>query len=225
MRTRALILAALTIAFAAPSADATAQGKPKIKIEKNKAAAKKRNITKGVDGIRNNMDPALQNLMTGPNSMVNVTNRAKDMSPAEREKYAKEWRAEQSRAFGLETDDGPGKPVMSLDELKSGVKRPKLIVSSEEERRGLLLDELRLHAAYDAKIDRLIELVEAKEGKKSPLYARAKGLAKLEAKRHARSKLRIRAAKLAEKPDIKAEAAPEKAAPADTKTDSAEASP
>ena len=182
MRTRALILAALAIAFVAPTASVTAQGKPKIE------SPKKRNITKGVEGIQNSMDPALQNLMTGPNSMVNVTNRAKGMTPAERDKYAKEWRAEQSKAFGLETDDGPGAPVMSLDELKSGVKRPKLIVSSEEERRDLLLDELRLHAAYDAKIDRIVELVEAKEGKKSPLYARAKGLAKLEAKRHARAK-------------------------------------
>ena len=221
MRTRALILATLALTFAAPSANATAQSKPNIKLKKSKAAAaKKRNINASVENIQNSMDPALQDLMTGSNSIVNVTNRAKEMSPAERDKYAKEWRSEQSKAFGLDTGDGPGKPVMSLDELKPGVKRPKLVVSSEAERRDLLLDELRLHAAYDAKIDRLVELVEDKEGKDSPLYARAKGLAKLEAKRHARSKLRIRAAKLVKKPNRKV--APDKAASADPTT---EASP
>ena len=221
MRTRALILATLTLALAAPPTLASAQGKPSTR----KADAKKRAMPKGVSNIQDSMDPALKSVISGPNSMMNVTKRAEKMSPAEREKLAAEWRAEQSKAFGLESADGPGAPVMSLDELGRAPKRPKLTVSSEQERRDLLLDELRTHATYDAKIERVVELVAAKEGKKSPLYARAKALRKLEARRHARSKMRIRAADLVAKRDAKTAAAPNADAPADTTPDSAEASP
>ncbi len=219
MRARALLLATLTLA-AAPAVT-TAQQPPTTREVPLKVSSKTDpGMPQQVGNIQDSMDPALKGLISGPDSLMGLADRSKGLNEYERERLADDWRAKKSKEFGLGPNgSGSPGPVMSLSDLEQRKPRPKLVLSSEKERREKLLEELRTHAAYDAKIDRIIELAEERKGKKSELYGRAKALHKLEAKRHARTTIRIRAAKI----DPEAEASA-KTAPANAPTDSVEAS-
>lgn len=200
MRTRALLF---TLAFALCSpaiADAQRKSSPaqQKKLAKQFEAQRKARANK-MNGMganaRENMNPALKGLLEGPDSMINAAKKAEGMSEVEREAYAEKWRNKQSKNLGI-GGASDKTPVMSLDELGSSGPRARLMLGSEQERRDMLLQELRVHAAYDAKIERVTALAKERPDDKDDLVARAKALRKLEAKRHARAKLRIRAAKV-----------------------------
>ncbi len=222
MRTRAILLM-LALSLGSPAA-LSAQGKPAA-TKKSKKGNKTKDFktfrkeqSNKMNGMganaQENMNPALKGLLSGPDSMLSVTKRVEGMSESERDTFADEWRAKQAKNLGI----GGGKndaPVMSLDELGGSGARAKLVLGSEKERRDMLLEELRTHARYTAKIDRVTQLAK-EDAKGADLAARAKGLNKLEAKRHARATIRIRAAKVdraaakAAKPADGTEAAPAK---------------